>query len=385
MKSQERRRGLYRAPLLLHQILVRGQYDFIYDQMPIRVRNMSCEQRINLARSGLNFLFRRLKPWSYPLHMQFELVNYCQLRCPVCPTGTGELERKPQAMDPALFRQVMQEAGSRLLTLSLWGWGEPLLHPSLGEILREARRYNAAILVSTNGQNLDRREVVEALIENPPTFLIVALDGLTDESNARFRIGARLEPALQGMELLAKERARRKQQFPILHMRFMAMKHNQHELAETETFARSHGFDMLSIRLLCMIDSEVGLRNQSDLAIDLLGHKTFTQKEMESAGRKNYVCMQPFWFPSLFADGTLVACEQDFNARMPLGVIGTGTRFEDLWFGQRAMQARKKIRDDFRSVSFCRNCPATARDRTDSSICATWLRPGIQRPIVAGG
>jgi len=385
VKSQERRRGLYRAPLLLHQILVRGQYDFIYDQIPIRVRNMSCEQRINLARSGLNFLFRRLKPWSYPLHMQFELVNYCQLRCPVCPTGTGELERKPQAMDPALFRQVMQEAGSRLLTLSLWGWGESLLHPSLGEILREARRYNAAILVSTNGQNLDRREVVEALIENPPTFLIVALDGLTDESNARFRVGARMEPALRGVAMLAAERARRKQQFPILHMRFMGMKHNAHELAGAEAFARSHGFDMLSIRQLCLIDSEEGLQNQSRMAIDFRDDRAPAVTETDRIQRKGYVCMQPFWFPSLFADGTLVACEQDFNARLPLGVLGAGTRFEDLWFGQPAIKVRKQIRDNFSSVSFCRNCPATARDRTDSSICATWLRPGIQRPIVAGG
>lgn len=385
MKSRERIRGLYRAPKLLAQIVGGGRYDFLYDQMPIRIANMSLRQRANLIRSGLNFIYRRLKPWSFPLHMQFELVNYCQLRCPVCPTGTRELARKPKAMDPALFKQAMQEVGSCLITMSLWGWGEPLLHPSLGEILREARRYNAAILLSTNGQNLDRDEIAEALIEHPPTFLIVALDGLTDASNAHFRAGARLEPALKGTEKLAKEKAHRGQRFPILHMRFMAMKHNRHELGEAEGFARSHGFDMLSIRRLSLIDSEVGLRNQSELAIDLPCTPAHAPWEMALGRRKDYICMQPFWYPSLFADGTLVACEQDFNAQYPLGVLAPGTRFEDLWFDGPSLQVRRRIRDAFQTLSFCRNCPAYARNSTDTSVRAIWLNPDMQSPVAIGG
>ena len=77
MKPHERIRGLYRAPQLLVRIMIGGRYDFVYDQMPIRIRHMSWSQRVNLARSGLNLVHRRLQPWSLPLHMQFELVNYC--------------------------------------------------------------------------------------------------------------------------------------------------------------------------------------------------------------------------------------------------------------------------------------------------------------------
>lgn len=87
MKPQERFRGIYRAPLIAWRLLSQGRYDFVYDRMAVSQRRMSWSKRINLARSGLNLLYRRIYPWSMPLHMQFELANYCNLRCPVCPTG----------------------------------------------------------------------------------------------------------------------------------------------------------------------------------------------------------------------------------------------------------------------------------------------------------
>jgi MoaA/NifB/PqqE/SkfB family radical SAM enzyme len=385
MKPHERIRGIYRAPQLLARIMIGGRYDFVYDQMPIRIRDMSWSQRVNLARSGLNLVHRRLQPWSLPLHMQFELVNYCQLHCPVCPAGTGEVVRQPRTMDPALFRKVMREVGPRLLTMSLWGWGESLLHPALGEFLSEARRYNAAILLSTNGQYLDRDEVIAAILEHPPTFLIVAIDGLTDETNSRFRVGACLEPVLRGIKRLVAARESAGRTLPILHMRFIVMKHNQHELPEVEAFAAGHGFDLLTIRTLSLIDSEAGRQIHSELAPDLPEFSAYQYEQGAPLRKEGYICMQPFWFPSLFADGTLVACEQDFNARRPLGVLGAGIKFADLWFSGAAANVRRQIRDASHTLSFCRHCPSRDRASTDTSVRATWLRGGIQRPAVIGG
>jgi MoaA/NifB/PqqE/SkfB family radical SAM enzyme len=116
--------------------------------------------------------------------MIIELTNYCNLKCRVCPTGTGRLERQPAAMEPALFERLMNEVGSYLMTASLWGWGEPLLHPQLSSILRIAQKQGVTTFLSTNGQNLSDEEVLEALVSYPPTFLIVALDGITDETNS---------------------------------------------------------------------------------------------------------------------------------------------------------------------------------------------------------
>ena len=311
MRSGERIRGLLRSPKLAWDTLILGRYRFAYDQMPFTSAQMSVGKRYNLLKAGFNLLHRRLKPWSMPLHMQFELTNRCNLGCPVCPVGAGALSREPQLMDVELFRRVIDEVGPYLLTASLWGWGEPLLHPELREILKAIRKYKIATLLSTNGQMLDEDRIQDALIQEPPTHLIVAVDGLSDETNRKFRAGARLKPILSGVRRIAEAKRQLNHQLPILHMRFIVMKHNQHEVPDLIDFARSSQFDMLTIRTLSIIDCQSTDRTHRDLIPDTEEFQPYEYMQGERLERGDYICQEPFWFPTVFADGTLVACEQD--------------------------------------------------------------------------
>ncbi len=130
-----------RSPLLFWKILLKGRYGFTFDLMPRSVRRMSMLKRYNVLRAGGNLVYRRLRPWSWPLHMQIELANYCDLNCPVCPTGIGEMKRDPKAMDVSLFEHLMEELGPYLLTVSLWAWGGPLLHPRLRDIYKAKQSF----------------------------------------------------------------------------------------------------------------------------------------------------------------------------------------------------------------------------------------------------
>ena len=159
-------------------------------------------------------------------------------------------------MNVDLFERVIDEVGPYLLTVSLWAWGEPLLHPELQKILSVARKHKVAILLSTNGQNLNDERVIEALIHEPPTHLIVAIDGLSDETNSKFRVGAKLNRIVSGVRRIAEIKQRKNQALPILHMRFIVMKHNQHEVPHIRDFAKTNYFDLLSVRTLSIIDSK---------------------------------------------------------------------------------------------------------------------------------
>jgi MoaA/NifB/PqqE/SkfB family radical SAM enzyme len=382
MKKHERTRGIRRIPLLLWHLLRQGRYDFVYDQMPISLREMEWPKRLNLARSGLNMLHRRSRPRNMPLHMQFEFANYCNLRCPVCPTGSGELTRQKCAMEPQTFRGVMAEVSPYLLTTSLWCWGESLLHPALGEMLRIAADSGVVTFLSTNGQNLNSPSVIESIQAAPPTYLIVAIDGLTDETNSAFRRGARLEGTLNGVRRLAEWKKQSGVYLPILHMRFMVMKHNEHELGEAEQFACSHGFDMLTIRALSIVDSDRAVRIHPQLAPGTPEVSAYEYKQGQRVHRSDFICMQPFWFPSLLADGTVVLCEQDFNATSAIGQVGRDVAFKELWFSRRAAELRKRIRRHPESLSYCRNCPAWDRGLTDTSVSGLFFRPEISNPLI---
>jgi len=372
MRMKDRMKYLFRAPVLFWNILIQGRYDFTFDLMPMQMTDMPFSKRMNLLKAGLNLVYRRLKPYSMPLFMQIELTNYCNLKCPVCPTGAGVLKRRPQSIDPALFEQLMKEIGSNLLVLSLWAWGESLLHPELSEILQIIQTYDAKTLLSTNGQNLDDENIIQALIQNPPTYLIVALDGLTDETNSHFRVGAKLAPALMGVRRIAELKKKKGLTYPILEMRFMTLKQNQHEIPLLNDFAKENRFDMLAIRTLSIIDSPE--EEHRKMVPDSENHRAYEYNVKSRLRRKDFICQFGFISPTVFADGTVVACEQDYNAQKPYGVFPKDGPFKDIWQGKRAGEIRRILRSRPETFSFCRNCPYADRHIKTCSIELTDFR-----------
>jgi radical SAM protein with 4Fe4S-binding SPASM domain len=351
---------------IFSDVAFRGRYDFEYDLMPCHSSNMPVAKRLNLLKAGGNLIYRNLNPWSWPIHMQIELTNYCNLRCEVCPTGIGTLTRKPQAIDPALFERVLNEVGPYLLTTSLWAWGEPLLHPAISDILRLQHNRGVTTLLSTNGQNLDDDRVLQALIDYPPTYLIVCLDGITDETNSKFRVGAKLAPALYGVRELARMKRERHSHFPILHHRFIALRHNEHELKELPEFSASNQFDILTIRTLSIIDApDDSFTKFKPVDQDLCAYQ---YENGERINRTDYICEKAFIFPAVLADGTVTTCDQDCNAQQAYGSLADGMTFQEIWRSKRASNVRRIIRDKPGSFSFCRNCPFKDRPVTDCSI-----------------
>jgi radical SAM protein with 4Fe4S-binding SPASM domain len=369
MKKGVRWRYLARAPGILADMLLRGRYEFTYDLMPFAATDMSWAKRLNLLRAGLNLLYRRGRPWSRPIHTQIELTNYCNLQCPVCPTGTGRLDRGRGAMDLDLLQRVVDEVGPYLLTAALWAWGEPLLHPRLADTLRIATGGPFSTLLSTNGQNLNDPAVLDALLEYPPTYLIVAVDGLTNETNSHYRVGGSLEPALEGVRSLAARKGRNGQAEPVLHMRYIVTRQNQHELPRVEEFARENGFDALSIRTLSIIDAPE--TDHRELVPDREVFQAYEYADGRRVAREDFVCQLAFCVPTVLVDGTVVACDQDFNAQAAYGRLGAGASFDDIWFSREARRVRRRIKKHPETLSFCRNCPYA--DRRTNSCSVRWV------------
>lgn len=378
LKQRQLRASLMRARRTLWHVLGQGRYDLTYDLMPVSIRGMSVAKRWNLLLAGTHLVRRSARAPNLPLHMHFELTSYCNLHCPVCPTGLGVLGRAPRTMDVALYERVMREVGPTLLTMSLWGWGESLLHPELREFLRIASRYPVATLISTNGQNLNQEEVVQALLDYPPAYLIVALDGLTDETHAVFRRGAQLAPALEGVRCLRELRIQRVQDRPILHMRCIIMKHNEHEVPHAPEFARAHGFDLLTLRTLAICnvpeDDHRRLLPESD------AFRPYDYRDGARETRDDYVCTEPYWFPALLADGTLTACIHDSRADRPLGLISGDNGLRAAWFSTEADRVRRSLRAE--RAGFCVQCPYADRRSEEPSVAAHWLNSGARTCII---
>jgi radical SAM protein with 4Fe4S-binding SPASM domain len=140
-------------------------------------------------------------------------------------------------------------------------------------------------------------------------------------------------------------------------------------------FARRNGFDLLTIRNVFFVESSSDGELRERLTPDANVWRECGYGHGGNLQQGSFVCQEPFWFPTVFADGTLVLCEQDYNAQLALGQISEDVSFADLWYCQRATQLRKIIRDDMESVSFCRKCPYMDRPITDFNVEAHYVMP----------
>lgn len=123
-----------------------------------------------------------MKNWE-PV-VSIEIVNYCNARCPYCPTGSGKLKSKG-AMDPALFETVilhLKKIGAlseRNNLVLLFNYGEPFLHPEINRILGVLGKYRLSAGFSSNFITYPRI--------SPGNFkrigtLIFSLSGMTDRT-----------------------------------------------------------------------------------------------------------------------------------------------------------------------------------------------------------
>lgn len=167
-----------------------------------------------------------------------EATNRCDAGCVMCMRRTWNEAQGD--LDYDLFQGLMREVPRfpALEWLFFGGFGEPLLHPRLPDMIAEARRAGLRIKISTNGQYLPvlASEVVKRGVEE----IIVSCDSPRENTYASLRGGSlgRLE---EGIEALNEAKKRYGSPFPRLVLEFVAMKWNLEELKELPVLAARWG------------------------------------------------------------------------------------------------------------------------------------------------
>ena len=133
----------------------------------------------------------------------FEISGICNANCPWCVTGRGGLKAYPSRfIPPGDFRRAIKRLFDESLInsqsiINLYNFGEPLLHPSLKEILQILVDYNLKYTLSTNASrflNLD-----SILLENLQQFFI-SIPGFSQKSYNKIH-GFDFEKILKNIDL----------------------------------------------------------------------------------------------------------------------------------------------------------------------------------------
>jgi MoaA/NifB/PqqE/SkfB family radical SAM enzyme len=168
--------------------------DFIWHSVPEKKIDNYLKMR-NIQADADNYVVD-----GFPYMLQVEPTNMCNLKCPLCPAGTNQLERPRRHMPLQEFKGLVDDMEDYLLFLILWEWGEPFMHPQLPEIIRYAADRDIKTLTSTNAHFLDDAQYLERILTSGLTTLIVAIDSLEQERYSIYRKNGSLSKAVAGLK-----------------------------------------------------------------------------------------------------------------------------------------------------------------------------------------
>ena len=165
-----------------------------------------------------------------------EPTNRCNLNCSTCMRNVWEVDYGH--MSPESFERILSSFQDlpQKPELFLGGYGEPLSHPHILDMIAQAKERGHRVSLITNGILLTEH-ISRKLIDLNLDMLWVSLDGASPECYADVRLGDALPAVIDNLTQL---RAQKYKAFgtsswaghPKLGIAFVAMRRNIHDLGE---------------------------------------------------------------------------------------------------------------------------------------------------------
>lgn len=153
---------------------------------------------------------------DFPMHLDIESTNACNLRCPFCATtfeNWGPYRRG--FMDFSLFTRIIDEgAENGLYAVKFNLRGEAMLHPELCEMVRYTKEKGIMdVFFNTNATLLDE-DNINKLIDAGLDRISISFEGTTKEVYESYRVGASYEEVLSNIKTLRLIREKRGLLYP---------------------------------------------------------------------------------------------------------------------------------------------------------------------------
>jgi len=290
--------------------------------------------------------------------LRIESMMACQLRCPTCITGSGEIHSfLPRGYLRAEdFKKLIVSGKGKIRKIELSNYGETFLNPQIVDILRIAFENNVRITVK-NGTNFNnvREEALEALVKYRVQDIVCSIDGATEEVYKIYRIGGKFPTVIENIRKLNAYKKKYNAKFPRLYWQFVVFGHNEHQISDARKLAHELGMKFYT---KLSWDSGISPVRDKDKAAKEAGIPAVNREDyFEKKGRlyNNHICEQLWNQTQINVDGRVLGC--CINSWAEFG----GNAFEDLFGALNSEKIKASRRalmglEDMREDSPCARC-----------------------------
>ena len=311
------------------------------------LRYATWKKLFNFLRIEIQLRFGRTRVWGYPYEWEIDTTNICQLKCPLCHTGLGTVDRQKGVMHFDLYKKTIDQIKDYCIWQSLYSWGEPFLNKEIDRYVAYAHEANIATMMSSNLNKPLTPQMAVSLIRSGLDVLIISLDGTTQDVYEVYRVGGHLDRVLDNIQLLVQKKKELGSKTPYMEWQFIVMRQNEHQIPEARRLAKELGVDGIVFKRVDFPhgedDPEVAQRWLPAAATDgLRREQPFAKPYNENGAR----CWR-LWRSSVINwDGGYAPCCYLTDASDDFGDVKTHS-IKEIWNNEHYLTARGLFKEGY--------------------------------------
>ncbi|MCU7834972.1 MAG: radical SAM protein [gamma proteobacterium symbiont of Taylorina sp.] len=277
----------------------------------------------------------------YPLIMNIEPTNYCNLKCYYCPRERAD--KGNGFISWELYKKIIDElkdANHQLIMLHLFKDGESFLHPDFIKMIEYAKKNNIAKTVRLNSNAVDWKDgFVDEIIHSGLDDITISIDAALPESYKRDKGHDRLKQVERNVNNLIKRRSELGAEKPFIRVKAMEFEHMQQ--SELQLF----------IDRWTGISDEVQITGIHNWSGEISGLENTDEKSLE-----RFPCAIMWYSLVVNWDGKVTVCSVDWNTEIEVGDLNTQT-INEVYTGNKVKAARRsQIQQKYKSYNVCQDC-----------------------------
>ncbi len=210
------------------------------------------KQKVNSALNKKEALEGKAIIESFPRRLVLELTNACNLHCIMC--GREQMNFTPNFFDINYLKQI-EPILHYTEEVTLFGWGEPTIHPKFKEIISLLDKYPVRKYFVTNGTTLSK--IQDILFDFKVDIMAVSLDGATETTNNKIRRGSNFAKIISSLKDITEIKKKNEFNYPYINFVTTLMKSNLHELPDMINLAADIGIEEIKVVYLTSFNKEL--------------------------------------------------------------------------------------------------------------------------------
>ncbi len=293
----------------------------------------------NLAKVYLSYTRRAEIVKSLPTRIWIEPTPSCNFSCGYCPHGMDQPFAKG-LMKMELFTNVIDQLEGSLKDVNLFHRGESLIHPKLPEMIEYCSSRGMTTRLHTNA-GLMTEERARAIIDAGLSYISFSVDGYVKPVYESNRVGGAFEVTLENIvRFLQIKKEKGTGPFSIVQVMEIGEEEDRKE-ERRETFKQRFN-DLPLDRFV--------VRTPHNWAGD------FAEFGCGVGGKPFSPCTFLWYSTTIFFDGTVVPCPQDFFGKLTLG-NANDQPIADIWNGDQMRSLRRRMKErNVDGLSPCDTC-----------------------------